>query len=217
MIKKIGFFAILLGLLVCLQPNLFKGVLWGNESTISIDEESITASSRGISEKTEYAEGYSEDNFGAAFAAPMDGKFVVETEEQPSGPWEDLLTLKFAIRFDESVDDVIFEPKFSKKINKYEGKTIEVEGFVIPHDVAADAMANLDDDGQKFMFSAFPLASCFFCGGAGAESVMEAFPKEPLQYTEQKIKIRGRLEFNTDDFLQLPYLLKDVVLVEDQL
>lgn len=220
MIKKIGFFAILLGLLVCLQPTLFKQLFWGNEgdqSKISIDKESLVAASRGGGEETEYAEGYSEDNFGDAFASPMDGKFVVEKEMQPVGPWEDLLTLKFAIRFDETVDDVIFEPKFSKRVSKHEGKIIEIEGFIIPHDIAADAMANLDDDGQKFMFSAFPLASCFFCGGAGAESVMEVFPKKPLEYTEQKIKIRGRLEFNKDDFLQLPYILKDVVLVEEQL
>jgi hypothetical protein len=218
MIKKIGFFAILLGLLVCLQPNLFKGILGINESDATIDQENLVAAMRGNGESTsEYAEGYSAANLGDVFDSPMDGKFVVEKEVEPVGPWEDLLTLKFDIRFDESVDDVIFEPKISKIVQKYEGQIIEIEGFIIPHDIAADAMASMDDDGQQFMFSAFPLASCFFCGGAGAESVMEAFPKNPLQYTDQKVKIRGRLEFNTTDFLKLPYQLKDVVLVEDNL
>lgn len=218
MIKKIGFFAILLGLLVCLQPNLFKGILGVNKSDAAIDQENLVAAMRGNGESpTEYAEGYSAANLGDVFDSPMDGKFVVEKEVEPVGPWEDLLTLKFDIRFDESVDDVIFEPKISKRVQKYEGQIIEIEGFIIPHDIAADAMASMDDDGQQFMFSAFPLASCFFCGGAGAESVMEAFPKNPLQYTDQKVKIRGRLEFNTTDFLKLPYQLKDVVLVEDNL
>lgn len=216
MIKKIGFFAIVLGLLVFLQPNLFKGILNSNESAALVVPEDFTITTRG-GETTEYAEGYSADNLGNAFDSPMDGKFVVEEEMQPAGPWEDLLTLKFDIRFDESVDDVIFEPKISKKVRQYEGQIIEIEGFIIPHDIAADAMASLDDNGQQFMFSAFPLASCFFCGGAGAESVMEAFPKDPLQYTDRKVKIRGRLEFNTTDFLKLPYQLKDVVLVEDNL
>jgi hypothetical protein len=218
MIKKIGFFVILLGLLVCLQPNLFKGILGINKSAASIEQENLVAATRGTGESsTEYAEGYSAANIGDVFDSPLDGKFIVEKEMQPVGPWEDLLTLKFDIRFDESVDDVIFEPKLSKRVRQYEGKIIEIEGFIIPHDIAADAMASMDDDGQQFMFSAFPLASCFFCGGAGAESVMEAFPKNPMQYTDRKIKIRGRLEFNTTDFLKLPYLLKDVVLVEDNL
>jgi hypothetical protein len=218
MIKKIGFFVILLGLLVCLQPNLFKGMLGMNDSNTSIDEKNLVAAMRGGGElTTEYAEGYSAANLGDVFDSPMDGKFVVEEEAQPVGPWVDLLTLKFDIRFDESVDDVIFEPKLSKRVRQHEGEIIEIEGFIIPHDIAADAMASIDDDGQQFMFSAYPLASCFFCGGAGAESVMEAFPKDPLQYTDRKIKIRGRLEFNTTDFLKLPYLLKDVVLVEDNI
>ncbi|BDS12447.1 hypothetical protein [Aureispira anguillae] len=217
MIKKIGFFAILLAIMVCLQPNLFKSIFGGTTSDLSIDEKNLAAPTRGGAENTQYAAGYSAEDFGEAFSSPMDGKFVVEKEMKPIGPWEDLLNLKFSIRFDETVDDVIFEPKFSKKIRSYENKIIEVEGFIIPHDVAADAMADLEDDGQKFMFSAFPLASCFFCGGAGAESVMEAFPKNPIEYTERKIKIRGRLVFNEEDFLKLPYLLKDVVLVEDNL
>lgn len=218
MIKKIGFFVILLGLLVGLQPNLFKGMLGFNQSDAAIEQANLVAAMRGGNEATtEYADGYSADNLGDVFDSPMDGKFIVEKDMEPVGPWEDLLTLKFNIRFDESVDDVIFEPKISKRVQKYEGQIIEVEGFIIPHEIAADAMANIDEDGQQFMFSAFPLASCFFCGGAGAESVMAAFPKEPLQYTERKIKIRGRLEFNTTDFLKLPYQLKDVVLVDDNL
>ena len=108
-------------------------------------------------------------------------------------------------------------PKFTKKIRAYENQIIEVEGFIIPYKVAADAMATLEDDGTKFMFSAFPMASCFFCGGAGAESVMEATPKKPIPYTERKIKIRGKLVFNDTDFLQLPYILTDVEMIDDNL
>lgn len=212
MIKKIGFFALLLGLLVALQPNLFKNVFSSNEFD-SIDESDLTT--RGDGEITQYADGYSENDFGEAFTSPMDGKFAVEEEEKPIGPWADLLELKFAISFDEEVDDVIFKPKFTKKIRSYQDKIIEVEGFIIPHNIAADAMGDLNDDGAKFMFSAYPLASCFFCGGAGAESVMEAYPKNPIEYTERKIKIRGKLTFNEEDFLQLPYVLKDVVVVDE--
>ena len=115
----------------------------------------------------------SPDDFGEAFTSPDEGKFPVKQVEQPKGPWADLLQLKFSIKFDEEKDDVIFRPKFTDKIKSYENKIIEVEGFIIPYEIAANAMGDLSDDGQKFMFSAFPIASCFFCGEAGAESVIQ--------------------------------------------
>jgi len=217
MLKKIGFIAIILGLLIFLQPTLFKGLFTSSQTTESHEEESFTDTSTRGTNETAYADGYSEEDFGAEFSAANEGMFPVAAEEQPIGPWEELLKLKFSIKFDEEVDDVIFKPKFTKKIKEFENKVIEIEGFIIPYDIAASAMANLDDDGQKFMFSAYPLASCFFCGGAGAESVMEVFPKKPLSYTDKKIKIKGKFLLNNEDYLQLPYILKDVVLVEDNL
>lgn len=213
MIKKIGFVVIIAATLFALRPTLFNSIL-GTDSTIDMNIDPKDMGTRG-KEVTEYAEGYNESDFGDAFSSPLDGKFIVKPEDQPSGPWEDLLELKFSIKYDEEVDDVIFKPKFTKKIRSYEGKIVTVQGFIIPHDIAANAMGDVEDDGQSFMFSAFPLASCFFCGGAGAESVMEAFPKKPIEYTERKITIKGRLEFNETDFLRLPYILKDAVVVED--
>ena len=123
--------------------------------------------------------------------------------------------MKFSIKFDEEKDDVIFQPKFTEKIKAYENTVIEVEGFIIPYEIAANAMGDLSDDGQKFMFSAFPISSCFFCGEAGAESVMEVSPEEPIPYSTKKITIRGRLELNGTDFLKLPYLIREVKLVEE--
>lgn len=205
MIKILGFVVILCGVLFVLQPQLFKS----NEKE---DLNEVNFDTRNV-ESAEYAEGYSEEDFGEAFDAPSD-KFPVAKEVKPGGPWEDLLELKFNIHFNEEVDDVVFEPKFTPKIKAYEGKVIEVEGFIIAHDIVAKAMGSNKSDGQSFMFSAYPMASCFFCGNAGAESAMEVTPKKPINYTDKKIKLRGRLEFNTKDYLQLPYLLKDVVVVE---
>lgn len=209
MIKTIGFVGILIGLLFFLQPNLFKS----NNTTEKEDINEAAFDTRNV-ETSEYAEGYSEEDFGDEFKSPLEGQFPVKQEEKPGGPWEDLLELKFNINFSEEVDDVVFEPKFTPKIKAYEGQIIEVEGFIIAHDIVSKAMSDVKNDGQSFMFSAYPMASCFFCGGAGAESVMEATPKKPINYTDKKIKLRGRLEFNTTDFLRLPYVLKDVVLVQ---
>jgi hypothetical protein len=216
MLKVIGLIVVMAGLITCFQLQWVDGLL--NDSQASLSEKVLTASKRGgdnqeEQEETVYAAGYSEADFGEAFTSPNEGKFAVEEEIQPAGVWEDLLQLKFKISFDEEVDDVTFKPKFTELIRSYEGQMIEVEGFIIPHNIAADAMGDVDDQGDKFMFSAFPLASCFFCGGAGSESVMEAFPKAPINYTTKKITVRGRLKLNDKDLLKLPYILEEVTLV----
>jgi hypothetical protein len=211
MLKIIGIIAVVVSVVVFLKPQ-WNSLL--QKSGTDLSAAVINANNRGLEEeKTVYAAGYNDNDFGDAFASPNEGKFAVQEEVQPVGVWADLLKLKFKISFDEEVDDVIFEPKFTELIRSYEGQIIEVEGFIIPHNIAADAMGDVDDKGEQFMFSAFPLASCFFCGGAGVESVMEAFPKEPINYTDKKITLRGRLELNDKDFLKLPYLLKDATVV----
>lgn len=217
MLKIIGLLMFVAGLIACFQPQLVEGLL-GRAEQPFIQKQVLTAGQRSADDEEEefttYAAGYNEADFGAAFTSPNEGKFPIEEAAPPAGPWEDLLELKFKIYFDEQVDEVIFEPKFSKSIRAYEGKTIELDGFIIPHDIVVNATGENNDDGTKFMFSAYPLASCFFCGGAGQESVMEAYPKAPIAYTERKVTLRGRLELNTTDPMQLSYLLKDVTLVE---
>lgn len=214
MLKKTGFILLVAVLVFLLRPNLFVDKASTETGSDFPQNDDFVAVNRGDSQETSYAEGYNAEDFGEAFESPDEGKFVVQQQTPPAGPWADLLQLKFSIKFDQEVDDVIFKPKFTSKIKAYENKYIEVEGFIIPYEIAANAMGDLDDDGQKFMFSAFPLASCFFCGEAGAESVMEVSPKEPIAYSKEKIKIRGKLELNESDYLKLPYLLKDVRLVE---
>ena len=214
MLKKTGYIIVIIGLLLFLQPSLFKGLFNLENGSNSLSEGDSLSLNRGFDEATvAYAEGYSKTDFGEEFSSPDEERFKLSPEVQPDGPWKDLLELKFSIKYDEEVDDVIFKPKFTSKIKAYENITIEIEGFIIPYEIAANAMGDIDDDGQKFMFSAFPLASCFFCGEAGAESVMEVSPKEPIEYNTKKIKIKGRLELNENDYLKLPYLINDVVLI----
>ncbi len=212
MLKVIGLIAVIASLITCFQSHWITSILGSTSDNLSANV--ANAANRGAEKaETVYAAGYSDNDFGDAFTSPDEGKFIVEEEVPPTGVWADLLKLKFKISFNENVDDVIFQPKFTETIRNYEGKIIEVEGFIIPHNIAADAMGNAEDNGEQFMFSAFPLASCFFCGGAGIESVMEAFPKNPINYTEKKITVRGRLELNDKDFLKLPYILKEVTVI----
>ena len=213
MLKVIGLIAVIASLTTCFQSQWLSNLFNASEEDLTANV--MNASNRSIdnTEETIYAAGYSDTDFGEAFTSPNEGKFAVQEEILPDGVWADLLQLKFKISFDEEVDDVTFQPKFTELIRSYENQMIEVEGFIIPHNIAADAMGNLEDKGDKFMFSAFPLASCFFCGGAGSESVMEAFPKDPINYTDKKITLRGRLKLNEKDLMKLPYIIEDVTLV----
>ena len=176
-------------------------------TTINMDDITVDVDTTIYEEPTQYAPGFDSSDFSNIYVHQGEGQDVMM--DPPNGVWEILLALKFDIRFDAELDDVIFEPKFTKKIKELAGTSIELEGFIIPNDIA-NISGEMDDKGQRFMFSAFPLANCFFCGGAGAESVVEVFPKNPINYSKDKITVKGKLKLNSSDFLRLPYILEDV-------
>jgi hypothetical protein len=102
----------------------------------------------------------------------------------------------------------IDNPVFSEEIKALDGKTVEVRGFIIP------------TEGYKshteFIFSAFPYSMCFFCGGAGPETVMEVFTRNPVKYTAEAVTLRGVLRLNADDINRLMYFLEEATPVETQ-
>lgn len=120
--------------------------------------------------------------------------------------WQSLAKITYTKQYDELLGFKVDIPVFSKEIKGLEGKEIEVKGYIIPV------------EGYKghteFIFSAFPYNMCFFCGGAGAETVMEVYSKEPIQYQTEVITIKGVLELNDTDINQLMYILNDATLVE---
>jgi hypothetical protein len=97
-------------------------------------------------------------------------------------------------------------PVFSADVKNLAGKQVEIKGYVIPVEGYKSH--------TEFILSAFPYNMCFFCGGAGPETVMEVYAKEPVPYQTEAITIRGRLELNDKDINQLMYVLKDATLVQ---
>ncbi|MEQ9303166.1 MAG: hypothetical protein RJQ14_04560, partial [Marinoscillum sp.] len=95
----------------------------------------------------------------------------------------------------------IFVPKFGPDIKSLEGKEIELSGYIIPF----EGMFEPD----HVIVSSVPVASCFFCGGAGPESVAEIYLSESVKYTAKKVTFRGKLVLNDTDVDQLMYILKD--------
>jgi hypothetical protein len=134
--------------------------------------------------------------------------FYCTTYSQQAVTWQLLSKIKWISTYVPSMDGFYDLPRFSKEIKALDGKEISIKGFYMP----------IDASGKVFALSANPSNMCFFCGGAGYESVIEVIPK--TGYTELKhiktdkyIEVKGILKLNKSDPNHLMYILKDVELI----
>ena len=122
--------------------------------------------------------------------------------------WKTLSRITYTKEYDEVMGFKIDKPVFSEEIKALDGKVVTVRGFIIP------------TEGYKshteFIFSAFPYSMCFFCGGAGPETVMEVVTKTSVKYTAEAITLRGVLRLNAEDINRLMYFLEEAEPVETQ-
>lgn len=125
---------------------------------------------------------------------------------QNDNMWKTLAKVEIEKRFDETLNFEVDFPTFSEEVKKLDGKTIELQGWMIP-------LEELQGE-TYFVLSSLPFANCFFCGGAGPETVAEVFAKEKIKYIEKRITVRGKLEINSDDPMKLMYILQDAEIVD---
>lgn len=97
-------------------------------------------------------------------------------------------------------------PTFGQGIQKLNGKTVELTGYVLPVDL----------ESNLYVLSAFPYSACFFCGGAGPESVVSLkFKKAGKKFkTDERRTFHGTLKLNADNIYELNYILADAEMVE---
>ncbi len=119
--------------------------------------------------------------------------------------WPALSKVTFKKQYDDMLGFKVDVPIFSADIKNMQGKTIEIKGYIIPVEGYKGS--------KEFVFSAFPYSMCFFCGGAGPETVMEVYAKEAIKYTTEAIIIKGKLELNSSDVNQLMYILNDAEMI----
>ncbi len=131
---------------------------------------------------------------------------AVYGQETTENIWQTLAKITYTKQYDELLGFKVDVPVFSKDVKALEGKEVEIKGYVIPVEGYKSH--------TEFIFSAFPYNMCFFCGGAGAETVMEVYASEPIQYKTEAIRIKGTLELNDSDINQLMYVLKNARLVD---
>lgn len=110
--------------------------------------------------------------------------------------WDDLYQVTF-----KKGEDGRLIPTFSEELKIFDGEEVYLSGYLIPIDLS----------NNTYVISAFPNASCFFCGGAGPESVMELqLAKANRNYrTDEWKRFKGRLCLNKDDENHLHYLLEE--------
>jgi hypothetical protein len=120
--------------------------------------------------------------------------------------WKTLAKITYKKEYDEFLGFKIDKPVFSEEIKALDGKEVTVKGFIIPVEGYKSH--------KEFIFSAFPYSMCFFCGGAGPESVMEVSATEPVAYTAETIVLKGRLKLNSSDVNKLMYALTDARMVK---
>jgi len=120
--------------------------------------------------------------------------------------WELLKNVEFDEVWSEEFQAYYMVPKFSNAVKAMDGKEVQIRGFIIPVDIVQD----------YYVLSANPYSSCFFCGQAGPESVMEIemIKKYEGLRMDQVITFRGRLKLNVDDIYQLNYILQDAEILE---
>lgn len=115
--------------------------------------------------------------------------------------WKTLSDVKFNKKWDEQEGMYILYPEFGASVKNLEGKEIQISGYVIP----------VDYNENFYVLSAFPYSSCFFCGGAGPESVISLkFKSKGERFkTDTRLTVKGILELNSTDIYEMNYILRD--------
>jgi len=128
------------------------------------------------------------------------------TFAQPSDGWLLFAKVKFNSVFFKEYKENFLVPVFDSKIKAYEGMEISLQGHYLPMDL---------DGNNVIILSKYPYAQCFFCGGAGPESVAEIVfsTKHPKLKTDQFIKVTGKLQLNDTDVNHLNFILKEASLL----
>jgi uncharacterized protein len=91
-------------------------------------------------------------------------------------------------------------PEYDKQINVLNGKTVKVQGFMLPLDMG--------DKQKRFLLSAAP-PHCTFCLPGGAETMIEVRAKNAVRYGFDAVTLSGKLAVLKDDPTGLYYRLTD--------
>lgn len=96
-------------------------------------------------------------------------------------------------------------PSFAPAVSTLDGKTIRVQGFMMPLDIG--------DKQRRFLLVAAP-PHCSFCLPAGPDAMIEVRAKSDVRYGFDVVALSGKLQVLKDDPAGLYYRLVDAVLAQ---
>ena len=119
---------------------------------------------------------------------------------QQSITWDQLTDVKFSKKYDATLGIELLAASFGESVKALDGKEIIIKGYIIP----------LDPLGTQYVISRNPMATCFFCGGSGPETVAELrlHPKSIRRYaTDELLSFKGVLKLNESNSASLNYVI----------
>ncbi len=123
-----------------------------------------------------------------------------------SDGWSLFAKTKFEAKYNDKAAEYFLYPVFAPELKDLVGKEISLEGYYLPIDVDGDAY---------IILSKFPYSQCFFCGGAGPESIAEVtFKAKHEKFTmDQYIRVKGKLKLNEGDIDHGNFILEEAALI----
>ncbi|TAF66001.1 MAG: hypothetical protein EAZ55_07230 [Cytophagales bacterium] len=122
--------------------------------------------------------------------------------------WQVLAQVTYETQYDSTTAGFqpIQSPKFSAEILAFEGKYVTIKGYLIPMEESGRA--------NYFVLSALPFNLCYFCGGAGPETLIEVRSQEAIPFDTEPIVLKGifRTYAQTQDYLM--YQLHEATVVK---
>ena len=111
--------------------------------------------------------------------------------------WKQLTEVTFAEKYYEKEDAWMLFPTFGDSLKALEGQYIYISGHVIPLEPG------------RYVLSANSFSSCFFCGGAGPESVMELelIDTTKVYFTDEFRTFQGKFRLNDSNIDRMNYIL----------
>ncbi len=113
--------------------------------------------------------------------------------------WKTLAKVEYEKSSDEYGE--IFVPRFNEEIQALAGTEITLPGYIIPFEGLFKP--------EEIIVSSLPIASCFFCGSGGPETVAKAYLNGETDYKSKLVLVTGTLELNDSDANDLMFILKD--------
>ncbi len=120
--------------------------------------------------------------------------------------WSQLEDVRFVEYFDRDREEWSLEANYPDNIEALHQREIRITGYIIPLDVS----------GQVYALSAFAFSSCFFCGGAGPETVMGITFAEapPILHTDDVVEITGTLLIARRPGMEFHYTMSNAKIVK---